>query len=221
MGKKFKIEKDEIVKEVAVKLIAITPEAEKLIAYCARVSSPKQDNPKIEKLLEYCIDHGHWSVFETPYITIEINTSRAISAQILRHRSFTFQEFSQRYSAVKGFESYPARRQDSKNRQNSIDDMSDKDRTWFWDAQDAVKDVCVSLYEDALERGIAKEQARFLLPLSSKTKLYMTGNVRSWVHYLDLRCRIDTQKEHRDISLAIREILKKELPIISKAVAWT
>jgi thymidylate synthase (FAD) len=98
--------------------------------------------------------------------------------------------------------------------------MSDKDRTWFWDAQDAVKDVCVSLYEDALGRGIAKEQARFLLPMSSKTKLYMTGNIRSWIHYLDLRCRIDTQKEHRDIALAIREILKKELPIISKAVAW-
>jgi len=220
MGKKFKIEKEEIVKEEPVKLIAITPEAEKLVAYCARVSSPKQDNPKIEKLLEYCIDHGHWSVFETPYITIEINTSRAISAQILRHRSFTFQEFSQRYSAVKGFETYEARRQDSKNRQNSIDDMSDKDRTWFWNAQDAVKDVCSSLYYDALDRGIAKEQARFLLPLSSKTKLYMTGNIRSWVHYLDLRCRVDTQKEHRDIALAIREILKKELPIISKAVAW-
>jgi thymidylate synthase (FAD) len=98
--------------------------------------------------------------------------------------------------------------------------MSSKDRTWFWNAQDAVKDVCSSLYEDALERGIAKEQARFLLPLSSKTKIYMTGNVRSWIHYLDLRCRVDTQKEHRDIALAIREILKKELPIISKAVAW-
>ena len=98
--------------------------------------------------------------------------------------------------------------------------MSDKDRTWFWNAQDAVQDVCVSLYEDALNRGIAKEQARFLLPLSSKTKLYMTGNIRSWIHYLDLRCRVDTQKEHRDIALAIREILKKELPIISKAVAW-
>jgi len=221
MGKKFKIEKDEIVKEESVKLIAITPDAEKLVAYCARVSSPKQDNPKIEKLLEYCIDHGHWSVFETPYITIEINTSRAISAQILRHRSFTFQEFSQRYSAVKGFETYKARRQDSKNRQNSIDDLSLRDKIWFLDAQDAVKDVCSALYEDALDRGIAKEQARFLLPLSSKTKLYMTGNVRSWVHYLDLRCRVDTQKEHRDIALAIREILKKELPIISKAVAWT
>jgi thymidylate synthase (FAD) len=220
LGKTFKVDKEEKKEEGAVSLIAITPKAEELVAYCARVSSSDQFNPNISKLLTYCIDHGHWSVFETPYITIEINTSRAISAQILRHRSFTFQEFSQRYSAVADFEMYPARRQDSKNRQNSIDDMSSKDRTWFWNAQDAVKDVCSSLYEDALERGIAKEQARFLLPLSSKTKIYMTGNVRSWIHYLDLRCRVDTQKEHRDIALAIREILKKELPIISKAVAW-
>ena len=221
MGKKFKIEKEEIVKEEPVKLIAITPEAEKLIAYCARVSSPKQDNPKIEKLLEYCIDHGHWSIFETPYITVEINTSRAISAQILRHRSFTFQEFSQRYAAVADFETYPARRQDSKNRQNSIDDMKLEDKHWFNIAQDRVQTLSSFLYYEALDKGIAKEQARFLLPMSSKTKLYMTGNVRSWIHYLNLRCHIDTQKEHRDIALAIREILKKELPIISKAVAWS
>ena len=221
MGKKFSIEKDAVLKEEAVKLIAITPEAEKLVAYCARVSSPKQDNPNIEKLLDYCIYHGHWSVFETPSITIEINTSRAISAQILRHRSFTFQEFSQRYAEVADFEIYKARRQDSKNRQNSIDDLSLRDKLWFWDAQDKVQLLSASLYHDALDMGIAKEQARFLLPMSSKTKLYMTGNIRSWIHYLDLRCRVDTQKEHRDIALAIREILKKELPIISKAVEWS
>ena len=221
MGKKFKVEKDAVVNEEVVKLIAITPEAEKLVAYCARVSSPNQDNPKIEKLLEYCIDHGHWSVFETPSITIEINTSRAISAQILRHRSFTFQEFSQRYSEVVGFKTYEPRRQDKKNRQNSVDDMTGEVRAWFSCAQDRVHTVCTYLYNEALEKGIAKEQARFLLPLSSKTKLYMTGNIRSWIHYCDLRCRVDTQKEHRDIALAIREILKKELPIISKAIAWS
>jgi len=215
MGKKFKVGEEE-----AVKLIAITPKAEELIAYCARVSSSNQFNPDIAKLLKYCINHGHWSVFETPYITVEINTSRAISSQILRHRSFTFQEFSQRYAAVADFETYPARRQDSKNRQNSIDDMKLEDKTWFLDAQDSSQVFSAALYHDALDRGIAKEQARFLLPMSSKTKLYMTGNVRSWIHYLDLRCHIDTQKEHRDIALAIREILKKELPIISKAVAW-
>jgi len=221
MGKKFKIDKDKVEEESAVKLIAITPEAEKLVAYCARVSSPFQDNPNIEKLLEYCINHGHWSVFETPYITIEINTSRAISAQILRHRSFTFQEFSQRYAEVADFETYPARRQDSKNRQNSIDDLSLLDKRWFSIAQDRVQTLSSFLYQEALDKGIAKEQARFLLPLSSKTKLYMTGNIRSWIHYCDLRCRVDTQKEHRDIALAIREILKKELPIISKAVEWS
>ena len=216
MGKKYKVGEEE-----AVKLIAITPKAEELIAYCARVSSSNQFNPDIAKLLKYCINHGHWSVFETPYITVEINTSRAISAQILRHRSFTFQEFSQRYAAVADFETYPARRQDSKNRQNSIDDMKLEDKTWFLDAQDSSQVFSAALYHDALDRGIAKEQARFLLPMSSKTKLYMTGNVRSWIHYLDLRCHIDTQKEHRDIALAIREILKKELPIISKAVSWS
>lgn len=220
MGKTFKVEKDKEEEEKPVKLIAITPDAEKLVAYCARVSSPHQDNPKIEKLLEYCIDHGHWSVFETPSITIEINTSRAISAQILRHRSFTFQEFSQRYAEVADFETYQPRRQDKKNRQNSIDDMEFIDKQWFAVAQDRVQTLSSFLYNEALDRGIAKEQARFLLPLSSKTKLYMTGNIRSWIHYCDLRCRIDTQREHRDIALAIREILKKELPIISKAVAW-
>ena len=216
MGKKYKVGEEE-----AVKLIAITPKAEELIAYCARVSSSNQFNPDIAKLLKYCINHGHWSVFETPYITVEINTSRAISAQILRHRSFTFQEFSQRYAAVADFETYPARRQDSKNRQNSIDDMDSEDKRWFVSAQDRIQLLSASLYHDALDKGIAKEQARFLLPMSSKTKLYMTGNIRSWIHYLDLRCHIDTQKEHRDIALAIREILKKELPIISKAVSWS
>jgi thymidylate synthase (FAD) len=203
-----------------VKLISITPDAENLVAYCARVSSKNQDNPNIQKLVEYCIKHEHWSVFETAYITIEIETSRAISAQILRHRSFTFQEFSQRYAEVPDFITYKARRQDKKNRQASIDDMKFEDRHWFDIAQDRVQSLTAALYLDALDRGIAKEQARFLLPMSSKTKLYMTGNIRSWIHYLDLRSKWDTQKEHRDIAIEIKEILKKELPIISKAVKW-
>ena len=220
MGRRFKVEKDKEEEEKAVKLISITPNAEELIAYCARVSSKNQDNPKIQKLLEYCIDHEHWSVFESAFITIEINTSRAISAQILRHRSFTFQEFSQRYAEVPDFYTYEARRQDTKNRQKSIDDMDFKDKHWFTCAQDRVQTVSAFLYNEALDKGIAKEQARFLLPLSSKTKIYMTGNIRSWIHYCDLRCRFDTQKEHRDLALEIREILKKELPTIAKAVAW-
>ena len=220
MGKRFKVDKDVEEKEKAVKLISITPDAENLIAYCARVSSKNQDNPNIEKLLTYCYEHGHWSVFETAYITMEINTSRAISAQILRHRSFTFQEFSQRYAEVPMFETYEARRQDTKNRQKSIDDMDFKDKHWFTCAQDRVQTVCSFLYNEALDKGIAKEQARFLLPLSSKTKLYMTGNVRSWIHYLDQRCKWDTQQEHRDLALEMRKIIKEQLPTIAKAVAW-
>ena len=220
MGKRFKVDKDVEEKEKAVKLISITPDAENLIAYCARVSSKNQENPNIEKLLTYCYEHGHWSVFETAYITMEVNTSRAISAQILRHRSFTFQEFSQSYAEVPMFETYEARRQDTKNRQKSIDDMDFKDKHWFTCAQDRVQTVCSFLYNEALDKGIAKEQARFLLPLSSKTKLYMTGNVRSWIHYLDQRCKWDTQQEHRDLALEMRKIIKEQLPTIAKAVAW-
>ena len=220
MGKKFKVEKDKEEKEKVVKLISITPDAENLIAYCARVSSKNQDNPNIEKLLTYCYEHGHWSVFETAYITMEVNTSRAISAQILRHRSFTFQEFSQRYAQVPDYYTNESRRQDTKNRQKSIDDMDFKDKHWFTCAQDRVQTVCSFLYNEALDKGIAKEQARFLLPLSSKTKLYMTGNVRSWIHYLDQRCKWDTQQEHRDLALEMRKIIKEQLPTIAKAVAW-
>ena len=204
-----------------VELVTVTPNAEENIVKIARVSSKRTDKKsKPEGLINYLIKHSHWSPFEHAYMTLEIETSKAIGIQLIRHRSFTFQEFSQRYAEVADFETYPARRQDSKNRQNSVDDMSDKDKIWFLDAQDSAQVLSASLYHDALDRGIAKEQARFLIPMSSKTKLYMTGNIRSWVHYLDLRCRVDTQKEHRDIALAIREILKKELPIISKAVAW-
>ena len=221
MGKRFSVENDDVPKvEKPVKLISITPDSENLIAYCARVSSNQQDNPSISKLLRYCIKHKHWSIFETAYLTVEINTSRAISAQILRHRSFTFQEFSQRYAEVPDFVTYKARRQDKKNRQASIDDMSFADKHWFTCAQDRVQTVSSFLYNEALDRGIAKEQARFLLPLSSKTKIYMTGNVRSWIHYLDQRCKWDTQKEHRDLALEMREIVKQELPTIAKAVAW-
>jgi thymidylate synthase (FAD) len=221
LGKRFSVDNDEVPKvQKPVKLISITPDSENLIAYCARVSSNQQDNPSISKLLRYCIKHKHWSIFETAYLTVEINTSRAISAQILRHRSFTFQEFSQRYAEVPDFVTYKARRQDKKNRQASIDDMSIEDRHWFSVAQDKVQTLTASLYLDALDKGIAKEQARFLLPMSSKTKIYMTGNIRSWIHYLELRTAIETQKEHRDIAKQVKEIFKEELPIISGALEW-
>lgn len=204
-----------------MKLISVTPNAEELMAYCARVSSPdNQDNPEYEKLLKYCIKHGHWSVFEMADMTVEIETSRAIAQQILRHRSFNFQEFSQRYSKATDFEIYEARRQDTKNRQNSIDDMDEDDKAFFMDAQDNITTVANSLYEEALKRGIAKEQARFLLPLSTKTKLYMKGSVRSWIHYINLRGANGTQKEHRDIALAIKEIFKIQFPTIAKALEW-
>lgn len=204
-----------------VKLISVTPKAEEIMAYCARVSSPNQDNPKYEKLFEYCVKEGHWSVFEMADMTLEIETSRGIAPQLLRHKSFSFQEFSQRYAKVDGgFELYEARRQDLKNRQNSIDDMSDKDKLWFKDAQTIIHKKAVQLYQVALDKGIAKEQARFLLPLNTTTKLYMKGSVRSWIHYINLRSGNGTQKEHRDIALAAKEIFKVQFPTLAKSLDW-
>ena len=188
--------------------------------YTARVSNPSNQNSTNTKLLNYCIKHGHWSVFEMAHITVEIVTSRGISAQILRHKSFSFQEFSQRYAEATEYIYYDARRQDDKNRQNSIDDMSEEDKEWFEDAQAKVTGLADELYKEALAKGIAKEQARFLLPLSTKTKLYMTGSIRSWIHYLDLRCDNGTQLEHREIADSIKSIFKQQLPIIAEAKGW-
>lgn len=189
------------------------------MGYCARVSSPNQEKEEVAGLFKYCIRNGHWSIFELADMTIEITTSRAIAQQILRHRSFSFQEFSQRYAkASMGFETYEARRQDMKNRQNSIDDMSEETKTWFKDAQQEIQDKALSLYEEALEKGIAKEQARFLLPLSTTTKLYMKGSVRSWIHYLNLRMANGTQKEHADIAQGIQEIFAEQFPAIAAAI---
>ena len=151
---------------------------------------------------------------------VEIETSRAISAQILRHKSFTFQEFSQRYAEAQGFEMYDARRQDTKNRQNSIDDMSEEDQQWFYDAQMKVHLLANELYSEALEKGIAKEQARFLLPMSTTTKLYMKGSVRSWIHYLELRCANGTQLEHQEIANEIKKLFCVQFPTIAKAKNW-
>lgn len=203
-----------------VKLISITPSCEEIIMHCARVSNPVSQDSGNTKLLDYCIKNNHWSIFEMGNMIVEIETSRAIAQQILRHRSFTFQEFSQRYAEATDFEIYEARRQDIKNRQNSIDDMSDDDKKWFEGAQQQVNYLSKINYEEALERGIAKEQARFLLPLSTKTKLYMNGSIRSWMHYLDLRCDKATQLEHRIIADNIKDIFCKELPNISKSKGW-
>jgi len=202
------------------KLVWISPEAEKHIAYCARVSSSHQDNPEYAKLIAYCIKHNHWSILEQANMCIEINTSRAISAQILRHRSFNFQEFSQRYASVQSFEVYEARRQDTKNRQNSVSDMSNEDEKWFEEQQEVVQENSERIYNEALAKGIAKEQARFLLPMSSSTKMYMNGTVRSWVHYIQVRIDESTQKEHRDIAEEIKKIFIEQMPIISEALGW-
>lgn len=204
------------------KLISITPDAEKIIAYCARVSSPNQNNSDL-KLLAYCIKNQHWSIFEMANMTIEISTSRGISPQILRHRSFNFQEFSQRYAAVdeSGLVIYAARRQDLKNRQNSIDDLPEEIKKEWEQRQLENWKTSFEHYTWALNNGIAKECARFVLPLGCSTRMYMQGTVRSWIHYIQVRGAKETQKEHRDIALGIKEIFKKEFPVTSGALGWT
>ena len=205
-----------------VNLITVTPKAEEHIAYCARVSNPNnQDNESIAGLLKYCIKHQHWSIFEQAFMTLEIETTRGLAAQILRHRSFTYQEFSQRYaeSTALGNVSLPElRRQDDKNRQNSIDDLDPKVvdklnrqmRTLFTSAY--------SLYEQMLEEGVAKECARFVLPLATPTRLYMSGTVRSWLHYIELRSGHGTQKEHKEIANECKSIFSEQFPTIASAM---
>jgi thymidylate synthase (FAD) len=204
-----------------VQLIHSTPEAERHMGYCARVSNPaNQDNPDSSKLLGYCIKNGHWSVFEMATLCVEITTSRGISAQILRHRSFSFQEFSQRYASPTDFVKYEARRQDQKNRQNSHDDLPEADKQWFLATQQAHWDDAKRAYDVAIERGIAKECARFLLPMNVETRLYMIGSARSWIHYIQLRTTPGTQKEHRDIALGCKDIFSQQFPETAKALEW-
>lgn len=209
-----------ITKPVADEIVDCTPE--ELTAFVARVSNPSNqlNNETASKLLGYCIKNNHWSVFEHVAFTVEIKTSRAIAAQILRHRSACFQEFSQRYAEAMDNEFYPARRQDLKNRQNSVDDMNEEDKIWFKNAQSDHWKSAMNLYGQALSRGIAKEQARFLLPLSTQTTIYMTNNVRNWIHYIDLRTKNGTQLEHKEIADEIKEIFKKEFPAIALAKEW-
>ncbi|MQG16793.1 MAG: FAD-dependent thymidylate synthase [SAR202 cluster bacterium] len=208
-----------------VKLISMTPDAEKTMGYVARVSNPSnQENPKVAGLLSYCIKNGHWSVFEQAHMTLEINTTRGIAAQILRHRSFTYQEFSQRYadSSVLS-EEIPLpelRRQDTKNRQNSIDDIEEDVKLEFQKKIQMHFEQGMSLYKDMLEQGIAKECARFVLPLATPTKIYMTGSVRSWIHYINLRAGNGTQKEHMDIAENCKLIFCEAFPIVSEALGW-
>ena len=208
-----------------IKLISVTPDAEKHMAYVARVSNPKnQDNEKFSGLLKYCIEHGHWSVFEQAYMTVEINTTRGLAAQILRHRSFTYQEFSQRYADANLLsEKIPLpklRRQDKKNRQNSTDDVDE----WVVQKYDILMEEhfrnSMDLYNKMLEDGIAKECARFVLPLSTPTRIYMTGSCRSWIHYINLRSAHGTQKEHMDVAKGVRQVFSEQFPTVSEALSW-
>ena len=195
------------------------------MAYVARVSNPSnQDNEKYSGLLKYCIKHNHWSVFEQSYMTLEIETTRAIAAQILRHRSFTYQEFSQRYadSSLLGkvIPLPELRRQDTKNRQNSIDDLDPFVVQNLELQMQTLFDSSMALYQQMLERGVAKECARNVLPLCTPTKIYMTGSCRSWIHYINLRSANGTQKEHMDVALACKEVFKEQFPSVSEALEW-
>ena len=211
--------------DTQIKLVSVTPDAEKTIAYVARVSNPaNQDNEKFAGLLRYCIKHGHWSVFEQAFMTVEINTTRGLAAQILRHRSFTYQEFSQRYQDVSHIrEDIPLpelRSQDEKNRQNSIDDVDPKIVEKYNGKMRKHFDASIDLYKEMLHDGIAKECARFVLPLATPTRLYMTGSCRSWIHYIKLRSAHGTQKEHIDLVEEVRKVFVGQFPIVSQALDW-
>ena len=210
---------------MSAKLISVTPDAEKQIAYCARVSNPKnQDNDSFAGLLKYCIKHRHWSIFEHAFMTVELNTSLAVATQVLRHRSFTYQQFSQRYADSKELQlEIPIpdlRRQDTKNRQNSIDDIDDSVKQEFESKIRKHFDDSMVLYQSMLDMGIAKECARFVLPLATPTRIYMSGSCRSWIHYISLRSGHGTQKEHMDIADACKKIFMEQFPTVSEALEW-
>jgi len=210
---------------MTVRLISVTPDAEQTMAYVARVSNPaNQDNENYAGLLRYCIKHNHWSVFEQAFMTLEIETNRGIAAQILRHRSFTYQEFSQRYADTNLLsDKIPLpelRRQDTKNRQNSIDDL-EEDKVFVMNKmiEDLFKDA-QQVYNFLLSQGVAKECARFVLPLATPTRIYMSGSVRSWIHYINLRSANGTQKEHMDIANECKKLFVEQFPVVSEALEW-
>lgn len=224
MGNQTKRIQEKVIMKVS--LVTVTPDAEQTMGYVARVSNPaNQDNPKVSRLLKYCVDHQHWSVFEQSFMTLEIETTRAIAAQILRHRSFTFQEFSQRYadSSLLG-NKIPLpemRRQDDKNRQNSIDDLDPFLVQKLEMQMQTLFDSSMALYQQMLGAGVAKECARNVLPLCTPTKIYMSGSCRSWIHYIDLRSAHGTQKEHMQIAEGCRKIFIEQFPTVAEALEWT
>ncbi|ABT16952.1 thymidylate synthase [Acanthocystis turfacea chlorella virus 1] len=214
--------------KMAVRLISVSQPmvpgiktAEDHIGYCARVSNPTNQIQDPARLLKYCIQHKHWSIFEMANMVVEIKTTRAIAAQVLRHRTFTFQEFSQRYAEVADAPvPVEARTQDTKNRQNSFETDDEALKMWWLREQQALYEDSLRLYNQAVEKGIAKESARFILPLSTPTTMYMNGTVRSWIHYIDLRSSNGTQKEHKEIADACKEIFKAQFPVTADALEW-
>jgi len=203
-----------------VELVHVTPDAESLIAYMARVSNPNnQDNPESERLIKYLIKHRHWSPFEMVNMCVQIETTRSVAAQILRHRSFSFQEFSQRYAQVTEPLLIPQlRRQDLKNRQNSTDDLNKTTVNEFNVKINSLFDLSQALYDEMLMAGVAKECARDILPLASRTKLYMNGTLRSWLHYTDLRCANGTQLEHKQIADQVKSLIEQQFPTVYSAM---
>jgi len=210
---------------MSAKLVSVTPDAEKTMAYIARVSNPaNQENVNYAGLLKYCIVHNHWSVFEQSTMTLEIETTRAIAAQILRHRSFTFQEFSQRYADSSQLGQIPLpelRRQDTKNRQNSIDDLDPETVDKLQRQMKTLFSSAEALYQQMLGLGVAKECARNVLPLCTPTRIYMTGSCRSWIHYINLRSAHGTQKEHMNIAESCKAVFMEQFPVVSEALEWT
>ena len=210
---------------MSVKLISVTPDAEKMMAYVARVSNPNnQENPNYAKLLGYCIKHNHWSVFEQAFMTLELETTRGLAAQVLRHRSFTYQEFSQRYADSSMLaDTIPIpelRRQDTKNRQNSIDDIDPFVKQEFEIKIRRHFDEAMTLYQSMLDMRIAKECSRFVLPLATPTRIYMSGSCRSWIHYINLRTANGTQKEHMDLAEGCKKVFIEQFPTCAEALEW-
>ena len=210
---------------MSVKLISVTPDAEKMMAYVARVSNPNnQENPNYAKLLGYCIKHNHWSVFEQAFMTLELETTRGVAAQVLRHRSFTYQEFSQRYAdssmLADQVPMFDLRRQDTKNRQNSIDDIDPFVKQEFEIKIRRHFDEAMVLYQSMLDAGVAKECSRFVLPLATPTRIYMSGSCRSWIHYINLRTANGTQKEHMDLAEGCKKVFIEQFPTCAEALEW-
>ena len=210
---------------MSVKLISVTPDAEKMMAYVARVSNPNnQENPNYAKLLGYCIKHNHWSVFEQAFMTLELETTRGVAAQVLRHRSFTYQEFSQRYAdssmLADKIPMFDLRRQDTKNRQNSIDDIDPFVKQEFEIKIRRHFDEAMVLYQSMLDAGVAKECSRFVLPLATPTRIYMSGSCRSWIHYINLRTANGTQKEHMDLAEGCKKVFIEQFPTCAEALEW-